>query len=171
VLARDLGTEPLLAEATDSVNVAQTHRLARVVQSRLAVGDSVGILGLAYKPDTGVVDESPGVALARLLGQEGYEVHVYDPVALEAALPALAGVAQGSTSVGTLLEESDVVVITTPWREFVELPVEALGGKRPTVIDCWGIVSEDTYGDVIDIVRLGRAVAESSPVLSAAEEG
>ncbi len=171
VLARDLGTEPLLAEATDSVNVAQTHRLARVVQSRLAVGDSVGILGLAYKPDTGVVDESPGVALARLLGQEGYEVHVYDPVALEAALPALAGVAQGSTSVGTLLEESDVVVITTPWREFIELPVEALGGKRPTVIDCWGIVSEDTYGDVIDIVRLGRAVAESSPVLSAAEEG
>jgi UDPglucose 6-dehydrogenase len=171
VLARDLGTEPLLAEATDSVNVAQTDRLARVVRSRLAVGDSVGILGLAYKPDTGVVDQSPGIALARLLGEEGYDVHVYDPVALEAALPALAGVAQGSTSVGTLLEESDVVVITTPWREFVELPVEALGGKRPTVIDCWGIVSEDTYGDVIDIVRLGRAVTESSPVLSAAEEG
>jgi UDPglucose 6-dehydrogenase len=70
--ARDLGAEPLLAEATDAVNVAQTDRLARVVQSRLKAGDAVGILGLAYKPDTGVIEESPGVALARLLGDAGY---------------------------------------------------------------------------------------------------
>ena len=54
VLARDLGAEPLLAEATDAVNVAQTERLARIVQSQLRAGDAVGILGLAYKPDTGV---------------------------------------------------------------------------------------------------------------------
>ena len=73
VLARDLGTEPLLAEATDAVNVAQTDRLARVVQSRLEAGNTVGILGLTYKPDTGVIEESPGIALARLLGNAGYE--------------------------------------------------------------------------------------------------
>ena len=52
VLARDLGAEPLLAEATDAVNAAQTDRLARIVQSRLEAGNAVGILGLAYKPDT-----------------------------------------------------------------------------------------------------------------------
>ena len=46
--------------------------------------NAVGILGLAYKPDTGVIDESPGIALARLLGNAGYEVRVYDPVATEA---------------------------------------------------------------------------------------
>jgi UDPglucose 6-dehydrogenase len=164
VLARDLGTEPLLAEATDSVNVAQTDRLARVVQSRLEPGDSVGILGLAYKPDTGVVDESPGVALARLLGEAGYDVHVYDPVALEAALSCLGGAARGSASVGELLERSDVVVLTTPWPEFTDLPVEAVAGKPLTVVDCWRILSEDTYGGAIDIVRLGRALEESSPV-------
>jgi UDPglucose 6-dehydrogenase len=171
VLARDLGAEPLLAEATDSVNVAQTDRLARVVQSRLEAGDAVGILGLAYKPDTGVVDESPGIALARLLGEAGYDVHVYDPVAMEAALPALAGVAQARGSVAELLERSDVVVITTPWPEFAELPMGALEGTRPTVIDCWGILSDQRYGEAIDIVRLGRALQESSPVLSATEEG
>ena len=71
VLARDLGAEPLLAEATDAVNVAQTDRLARVVQSRLEPGSAVGILGLAYKPYTGVIEESPGVSLARLLGNAG----------------------------------------------------------------------------------------------------
>jgi len=171
VLARDLGAEPLLAEATDAVNVAQTDRLARVVQSRLEAGDAVGILGLSYKPDTGVVDESPGIALARLLGEAGYDVHVYDPVALEAALPSLADVAQSCGSVAEVVERSDVVVITTPWPEFAELPIEAFKGRRPAVVDCWRLLSDDTYGEAIDIVRLGRALEESSPVLSAREEG
>ncbi len=122
VLARDLGAEPLLAEATDAVNVAQTDRLARIVQSRLEAGDCVGILGLSYKPDTGVIEESPGVALARLLGEAGYEVIVYDPVAIEAAL-AGARRARARCGVGRrAARTSDVVVIATPWPEFAELP-------------------------------------------------
>lgn len=166
VLARDLGAEPLLAEATDSVNVAQTDRLARIVQSRLEVGHGVGILGLAYKPDTGVVDESPGIALARLLSEAGYEVNVYDPVAMDAALDALEGAAQISGSVGEVLERSDVVVIATPWPEFAELPIASLEreGRRPVVIDCWRLLSDETYGEAIDIVLLGRPLEESSPV-------
>jgi len=170
VLARDLGAEPLLAEATDAVNVAQVDRLARVVQSRLAAGDAVGILGLAYKPDTGVVDESPGIALARLLGEAGYDVYVYDPVALEAALSLLGGVAQGCGTVVEVLERSDVVVITTPWPEFAELPIAALKGRHPAVVDCWRLLSHDVYGDFLDIVRLGRAVTDLSPVMSTTGE-
>jgi UDPglucose 6-dehydrogenase len=166
VLARDLGAEPLLAEATDAVNLAQTDRLARVVQSRLEVGDTVGILGLAYKPDTGVIDESPGIALARLLGNAGYEVRVYDPVATEAALDALGGLAEGSSSVAELLAQSDVAVIATPWREFAELPTEAFEreGRRVVVIDCWRLLPEEANSGPIEIVRLGRALEEASAV-------
>ncbi len=163
-LARDLGAEPLLAEATDAVNVAQTDRLARIVMSRLELGMSVGVLGLAYKPDTGVVEESPGLALARLLGETGYEVQVYDPVSTDAAVRALEGLARGADSVADLLGRSDVTVITTPWPEFAELPLEALEreGKRPVVIDCWRLLSQETYGDVADIVQLGRPLESSS---------
>jgi UDPglucose 6-dehydrogenase len=166
VLARDLGAEPLLAEATDAVNLAQTDRLARVVQSRLEAGNTVGILGLAYKPDTGVIDESPGIALARLLGNAGYEVRVYDPVATEAAVDALGGLAEGSSSVGELLAQSDVAVIATPWREFAELPTDALEreGRRTVVIDCWRLLPDEADGGPIEIVRLGRALEEASPV-------
>jgi UDPglucose 6-dehydrogenase len=166
VLARDLGAEPLLAEATDAVNLAQTDRLARVVQSRLEAGNTVGILGLAYKPDTGVIDESPGVALARLLGSAGYEVRVYDPVATEAALDALGGLVEGSSSVAELLAQSDVAVIATPWLEFAELPTEALAreGRRTVVIDCWRLLPEEANGGPIEVVRLGRALEEASPV-------
>lgn len=165
VLARDLGAEPLLAEATDAVNVAQTDRLARVVQSRLEPGSTVGILGLAYKPYTGVVEESPGVALARLLAEAGHEVRVYDPVATEAALQALEGLAHGASSVAELLAHSDVVVIATPWPEFAQLPVDALERQgRPTVvIDCWRLLPEGSYDGAVEIVRLGRPLDEPSP--------
>jgi UDPglucose 6-dehydrogenase len=165
VFARDHGAEPLLAEATDLINSAQTDRLARVVQSRLKVGDAVGILGLAYKPDTGVIDESPGVALARLLGEAGYEVHVYDPVAMDAALDVLGGLAHGSTSAADVLTRSAVTVITTPWPEFAELPIHAIKREgRPVVIDCWRLLPNEGYEDVIEIVRLGRSLEESTPV-------
>jgi UDPglucose 6-dehydrogenase len=166
VFARDLGAEPLLAEATDAVNVAQTDRLARVVQSRLKAGNAVGILGLAYKPDTDVIDESPGLALARLLGDAGYEVRVYDPVATEAAVQALGGLAQGSSSAAELLVQSDVTVIATPWPEFAELPIEALEreGRRAVVIDCWRLLPDGPSGGAVEIVRLGRPLEEASPV-------
>ncbi len=166
VFARDLGAEPLLAAATDAVNVAQTDRLARVVQSRLKAGNAVGILGLAYKPDTGVIEESPGVALARLLGNAGYEVRLYDPVATEAALEALGGLAQASSSAAELLAQSDVTVIATPWPEFADLPIEALEreGRSTVVIDCWRQLPERASSGLVEIVRLGRALEEASPV-------
>jgi UDPglucose 6-dehydrogenase len=163
VLARDTGTKPLLAEATDAVNVAQTDRLARVVQARLEAGNSVGILGLAYKPDTGVIEESPGIALARLLANAGYEVHVYDPVATEAGVKALGGLVQGASSVAELLEKSDVAVIATPWPEFAELPI-GRNGKRAVVIDCWRLLPDDAGNGVVEIVRLRRALEQASPV-------
>jgi UDPglucose 6-dehydrogenase len=163
VLARDLGTEPLLAEATDAVNAAQTDRLARAVQSRLEPGSTVGILGLSYKPDTGVVEESPGVALANVLATAGYEVRVYDPVATEAALSALGGAAQACSSAAELLAQSDVAVITTPWPEFAELSLER-EGRPAVVIDCWRQLPAEASNGAVAIVYLGRALEEASPV-------
>ena len=162
VLARDIGADPALAEATDAINIAQSDRLARIVRSRLNGGNAVGVLGLSYKPDTGVVDESPGVALAALLAREGYEVNLYDPVAVAAALDRLPEEVHGCGSVAELLDRSDVVVITTPWPEFADLPIDSLdaGADRPVVIDCWGILPEDRYAKAIEIVRIGRTLED-----------
>jgi UDPglucose 6-dehydrogenase len=162
VLARDIGADPALAEATDAINVAQSERLARIVGSRLRGGNAVGVLGLSYKPDTGVVEESPGVALAGLLVRDGYDVSVYDPVAVDGALRRLPEEVHGCASAADLLERSDVIVITTPWPEFADLPLVSLNGgaERRVVIDCWGILPEDRYREAFDIVRLGRTLED-----------
>jgi UDPglucose 6-dehydrogenase len=157
VVARDLGTEAPLAEATDAINEAQSRRLARVVLAQLGANDSVGVLGLSYKPDTGVVEESPGIALAALLAESGVrEINVYDPVATDAAALVLGDSARPCASAGEVLERSDVVVIATPWREFAHLAVERVAdrARKPVVIDCWRLLGDDIE-DAVELVRLG----------------
>jgi UDPglucose 6-dehydrogenase len=159
VLARDLGTDAPLAEATDSINTAQAQRLARIVRSHLREHDSVGILGLSYKPDTAVIEESPGIALAEILSDEGTrEVNVFDPLATQAASQHLGARAHACRTVDELLERSDVVVIATPWKAFARLPLDQLAERqrRRVVIDCWRLLSEADHGDAVDIVQLGQ---------------
>ncbi len=62
-MARAVGVEPTLAEATDQIS--QVSRLSKLVTSYLPDGGTVGILGLSYKADTSVVEESQGVGLAQ----------------------------------------------------------------------------------------------------------
>lgn len=162
-LARELGTDARLAEATDAINEEQVHRLARIVHAHARDTDAVGILGLTYKPDTPVIEESPGLALAELLADGVREVHVFDPVATEAAAERLGGSVHGCATAEELLERSDVVVIATPWREFADLPLDRLAqqARRRVIIDCWRLLGQDAHGGPVEIVRLGRPLEAS----------
>ena len=74
-----------LAMATDQANHEIAGHVADVVASKVPIGSRVGILGLSYKPNTPVIEESQGVLIAQILLQRGFEVVAYDPVAIEAA--------------------------------------------------------------------------------------
>jgi UDP-N-acetyl-D-mannosaminuronate dehydrogenase len=99
-----------------------------------------------------------------LVERESHEVTIYDPVATEAAVQALDGIAHGAASVDELLARSDVVVIATPWPEFADLPLDSLDrdAERLVVIDCWGLLADERYERAVDIVRLGRGLEEES---------
>ena len=86
-------------------------------------GNAVGILGLAYKPDTGVIEESPGIALARLLGERRLRGPRLRPGRYGGRRSAPWAVSRrAASSAAELLAQSDVTVIATPWPEFAELP-------------------------------------------------
>ena len=78
-LARANGVPALLAEATDGLNRRQVPRLAEMILSHLPVGGTAGVLGLSYKPNTEVIEESQGIAIAQALLAAGARVVVYDP--------------------------------------------------------------------------------------------
>src|SRR5262249_6861907 len=87
-LARTLGLRAVLAEATDEFNRTIVPRLVDRIES-LSVQGPVAVLGMGYKPDTTVIEESQGLELARQLAARGLNVLVYDPRTLDNARQAL----------------------------------------------------------------------------------
>ena len=88
-------------------NREQVPLLTEVVKSRLPVGGSVGVLGLAYKPDTDVVEESQGLAFTQSLLDAGIPVIVYDPAASDNAKRALTGSVRFASSAAECCRDAD----------------------------------------------------------------
>jgi UDPglucose 6-dehydrogenase len=163
-LARATGAPALLAEATDQLNRRQVPRLAEIVRSRLPQGGTVGVLGLSYKPDTEVIEESQGLELAKYLASAGFKVVVYDPAAMENAKRQLGGDANYASSAADCARQADVLVITTAWPEFKRLtPADLKPGKRPpAIVDCWRVLPADLFADRTEYVRLGYGGRDTS---------
>ena len=87
--AKQAGVQAPLAEATDVVNEATKENLLAQIVAKLQPSDAVAVLGMAYKPDTYIVEESAGLFLAQNLKRHGYRVFVHDFVADSKNSPSL----------------------------------------------------------------------------------
>jgi len=156
-LARGCGVEATLAEATHQVNRRQAPRVSELILSHLPENGTAAILGLSYKPDTGVSEESQGLAVAQQLLARGVRVMVYDPAAIPDARPHLVGHVVFAQSVEQCLREADVVAVTTPWAEFESISPALLkrSGRRAVLLDCWRVLPRQEFGLVADYVTLG----------------
>lgn len=165
-LARLHGVEPILAEATDRLNRRQAPRLAELMLSLLPEGSTAGILGLSYKPDTSVIEESQGVMLARALLEHGVSVIAYDPAAMPAARKELTGNIRFAASLEECAGAASVLAITTPWPEFKTLRPEHLNTSagRPVVVDCWRVLPRADFAAVADYLTLGLGDTASASV-------
>jgi UDPglucose 6-dehydrogenase len=156
-LAARVGASSGLAEATDRFNRAQIKSLAEVVRTHARGKDTVGILGITYKPDTDVVEEAFGLLLALELSGAGVPVVVFDPLADTIRALGTQEHVRCANSARECIAQSDVVVLATPWQEFRELP--AAGWVRRerarTVIDAWRVLSHLEGVEGIRYVRLG----------------
>lgn len=162
-LAQTLGAEAGLARATDQLNHAQVAWVAHEIRERLQPGDRVGILGLAYKPDTNIAEESQGVGVARNLALDGVSVVAYDPAAMDQARALLSDVAERvefAETADECLQRCRVVVIATPWAQFREAVAQgsALGRGR-VLVDCWRMLGAEASSAEGDYVPLGVGLA------------
>lgn len=165
-MARANGVPALLAEATDATNRRQAPRIAELILSRLPAGGTAGVLGLSYKPDTEVIEESQGIAVAQALLWAGVKVVVYDPAAMDNARGVLKGGVQFAGSATGCARAADVLAITTPWKEFKELRPEDLkqDGRPPVVVDCWRVLPESTFSGAASRLLLGRGAERGEAV-------
>lgn len=157
-VGRKVGVTPLIALATDKTN--EDVRNLFVNNILTIAGRShgaVGILGLAYKPDTPVIEESTAIYLAAQLTKWNIPVIVYDSLAMDNARGVLGDGVRYADSVEACVEAADVIVITTPCREFAQIcamPI-AWGYRRRTIVDPWRLLNRETIGPFADYVTPG----------------
>ena len=103
------------------IDVNNRQRLLPVIQLVRALPDlherTVAVLGLAFKPDTDDIRESPALDIVPLLLEEGATVTAYDPIAAPASVPGMSRV----DSAREAIAGASAVVVATEWAEFLQL--------------------------------------------------
>jgi UDPglucose 6-dehydrogenase len=156
-LARKLGARADVAEATDRINNYQVDRLTGLVSKFAKSGTRIALLGLSYKPQTPVVEESHSVKLAARLADAGYIVTVHDPLAQDAAIAVLGDKVVGASSLESAVRDADLLIVGTGWPEYKEIdPAWARrDGQKLTVLDLWRTLPAEKFEDVADVLYLG----------------
>jgi UDPglucose 6-dehydrogenase len=163
-LAHELGAPADIAESTHRFNSAQVSWLADLVQQNSAPRETVGILGLTYKPDTDVVEQAAGILLVHELVARDVPVVVFDPAGpRNVCAPSGDRVRFAATSKECIALAS-IVVLATPWPEFIRIPAIDWARDKPprTVVDCWRAVPHLAAADGIRYLPLGTCGAERS---------
>jgi UDPglucose 6-dehydrogenase len=127
-IAAKAGAKSRLLDAALAANAAQIDLVAKRLTAMIGDldGKTVGILGLAFKPGTDDIRESPAVALARRLTREGARVQAHDPVASRNAAAELPGGVLFVADPYDSAADADALVVATAWNEYTELDLAAL---------------------------------------------
>ncbi len=124
---------PVLRGALE-VNEHQPMRLVELVTDEVASPARVTVLGVAFKPGTDDIRESPTLRVVPALVDHGYEVVLHDPIALGPAEAEFGDSVTYQPDLDAALEGSAAVVLVTSWPEYSSL-AKHLGDASPLVAD------------------------------------
>src|SRR5580658_2223625 len=135
--ASEYGLDMPIVKAAREVNRRQRDRVVDKLLGELKIlkGRTIGLLGLAFKPNTDDLREAPAIEIAKKLIERGVRVRVHDPVAMERFKKEHADLEVtccGSAS--DVMREADALVLVTEWPEYRELDWESLLPSMRTAI-------------------------------------
>jgi UDPglucose 6-dehydrogenase len=146
-----VGVPSLMPRTIDLVNAEHGQYLLRKLLSETQADETVGLLGLSYKPGTPVIERSFGVDLAGWLAAEGRRVIGWDPMAMEEARKVLGDRVAYARSAEACLAQSRVAVVINPMKEFATIDWSAAAKTR--VLDPWRCLAP------ADVQKIGKYVA------------
>jgi UDPglucose 6-dehydrogenase len=137
-MAETEGRHPHLLHAVMDINTDQRKSPTRKVKEILGSveGKTVGLLGLAFKPNTDDMRDAPSIDIARNLIKAGARVRAYDPVSMDNARERLPEV-EMMDGPYAVAEGADALILVTEWNEFKNVDLERIKGlmKQPVLID------------------------------------
>lgn len=166
-LANQLGVDASIPQATDRVNRALSSKMVEEIEPILKDVRSAAVLGLAYKPDSHVIEESHGINLCKALHDRGLAVSAWDDLAREEARKQLPPDIRIPDDLGDAVQDADIVFITIPDRKF-QPAIDLLGshGHSVVAIDFWRKFANDLESrDCVRYVPYGRNVDPDAAAL------
>jgi UDPglucose 6-dehydrogenase len=144
-------------EVNDDRKAAMADRVVRALGGDMN-GKRVGVLGLAFKPNTDDMREAPSIPLINSLLERGAEVRAFDPVAHEQAEKILTGITF-SPDAYAAAQDADALVIVTEWDEFRALDLDKLAGamRGKVLVDLRNVYGRDEAEEAgLAYVGVGR---------------
>jgi len=137
-MAKENGLNPRSLDMTMQVNYDRRKEAVKRVGEMVGglKGKTIGLLGLAFKPNTDDMRDAPAIDIAEMLNKAGATVRGYDPVAMEVARPLLPAVELFDDPY-KLAKDCDALMVITEWNEFKQLDLVKIKSllKKPVIYD------------------------------------
>jgi UDPglucose 6-dehydrogenase len=137
-MAEEKGLDPRILNTVMDVNYERRKEAVSQVEAMAGglKGKTIGLFGLAFKPNTDDMRDAPAVEIAQDLTVAGAKVRAFDPVAMEVARPLLPAVEMFDDPY-SMSEGCDALMVITEWNEFKQLDLEKIKGllKSPIIFD------------------------------------
>jgi len=145
-VAEKFGVDKVYAGKTDQLN--NYYRQVKIpnIIEKILIGNNtkkLAILGLTYKKDTNLVEESASIYIIKTLLDRGIHIMVYDPAGMSNAqleLNDYQNITYANSAIECIAGKS-VCFLATPWDEFSKLTNKDFlnNMKNPVVIDSWNV--------------------------------
>ena len=143
-------------------NQARKNAMAARVQTAFSgdvKGRKIAVLGLAFKPETDDMRESPSIEIITALSEAGAQISAYDPAAMEEAKHLLPDTISFADSAQACLDGADGAVVVTEWNEFraltPQLFAQLMAGN--VLVDLRNIYAPDQMQEVgLTYLSIGR---------------
>jgi len=167
-IGEEAGYEMKVAKATKHVNEEQRAKMVEKIQSTVGdvKGKTIALLGLAFKPNTDDIRDSPALYIAERLLQAGCIVRTYDPEALEESMKVVPNMVPCKDAYHAV-EGADAVVLVTEWNQFRNLDFEQIRPKvkSPIFIDLRNVYDPQRMAEQgFYYVSVGRKTAGTHPL-------
>ncbi|HEY4691487.1 MAG TPA: UDP-glucose/GDP-mannose dehydrogenase family protein [Anaerolineae bacterium] len=166
-MAEVQGRHPQLLQAVMDINADQRKSILHKVSDLLGgdlKGKTIGLLGLAFKPNTDDMRDAPSTDLAHWLVERGAKVKGYDPVAMTTAAAVMPPGMRFAEDPYELATDCDAVILVTEWNEFKQLDLERIKQlmKVPVLVDGRNVYEAAKMHELGFIYRgVGRGYNES----------
>ncbi len=146
--AKDNNCSAQMLDSVIDINLSQPEKLCEKLEKHFDSLDGlkVTVLGLAFKPDTDDIRESPAIRVVEYLLDKGVDITAYDPLAIDNFKGLFPDRIIYADNILQSVKSADAVIVITSWKEFEVLP-DCLRDKEnpPLVIDGRRMYNNDYF--------------------------